>query len=361
MSYSNVDPDGAGPAIGSTTFTLQIHAVSGSAAITGIGTGWAWQSSSAMLPTGAPCGTTSPTQPSNVSMSAAFAGFTYNYVDECSGTVNFSSGGQTFDRRASGSIDGSGASVNIGTSWIDVFTVTLWAKNASYPQAGYAVINSGDGGSPGAFSTYTLSDALANPYTVNSLTYTTPLALGSNVVPVIFSSFSVSCRMQESQLFWSTENEINSSEFIIQKSNDGITWAQIGRLPAAGNSSIRKEYRFVYRNNGNTMYRVKMVDLQGRESFTEIRSSDCSIPAAIAVYPIPAKDVLHVNIPTETAQRVQLILTDVSGRTIRSTSGSMNEGLNQFSLNMATLNPGYYLLRVIRADQSTENIPVIKQ
>ena len=116
LTYSNVDPDGAGPAVGSTTFTLQIHAVSGSAAITGIGTGWAWQSTSAMLPTGAPCGTTSPSQPSNVSMAAAFTGFTYNYVDECSGTVNFTIGGQTFDRRASGSIDGSGASVTIGTS-----------------------------------------------------------------------------------------------------------------------------------------------------------------------------------------------------------------------------------------------------
>ena len=361
MTYSNVDPDGAGAAIGSTTFTLQIHAVSGSAAITGIGTGWAWQSSAAMLPTGAPCGSPSAAQPSNVTMSAAFAGFTYNFVDECSGTVNFSTGGQTFDRRASGTIDGSGASITIGTTWIDVFTVTLWAKNTSYPQAGYVVINSGDGGSPAAFGSYALSDVLANPYIVNSLTYTSPLPLGTNVVPVTFSSFSVSCNMQQAELLWSTENETNSSEFIIQKSNDGQNWINIGQVAAAGNSNTRRDYRFVYNNNGNAMYRVKLVDTQGRESYTEVRSTDCNLPTAISVYPVPARDILHVNIPSATAQRVSLVLTDASGRIIRSITGNLQEGMNPFSVNMTPFSPGYYVLRVMREGQSIDNIPVIKQ
>ena len=105
--YSSVDPDGAGPATGSVTFTLQIRAVSASIPnITGISTGWSWQSANAMLPTGSPCGTNSVTQPANITMSAAFAGFTYNNVNECSGSVNFSNGTQTFDRRSSGTIDG---------------------------------------------------------------------------------------------------------------------------------------------------------------------------------------------------------------------------------------------------------------
>ena len=47
-TFSAVDPDGAGPATGSVTFTLQIHTTSGSIPnVTGISTGWSWQSSNA--------------------------------------------------------------------------------------------------------------------------------------------------------------------------------------------------------------------------------------------------------------------------------------------------------------------------
>ena len=39
-TFTNVDPDGAGPATGSATFTLQIHTTSGSIPlVTGISTG----------------------------------------------------------------------------------------------------------------------------------------------------------------------------------------------------------------------------------------------------------------------------------------------------------------------------------
>lgn len=359
-SYINTDPDGAGPATGTISFTLQIHAQSGTVSnITGISTGWCWQSAAAMVPTGVPCGTNSIPQPANIAISSAFTGFTYNNVDECSGTVSFSTGGQTFDRRAVGSLDG--GTINISTTWLDMFTVTLWSKGTSFPQAGYVALNSGEGGSPGTFTTYSVSDNLANTFPVNSLTYSTPLALGATV-PVAFSSFSVSCQASGSvEIRWSTETEINSSEFVIQKSSDGTVWSEIGRLNAAGNSNIRKEYRFTYNQNGNAMYRVKLLDISGNTTFTDIRSADCGLPASVSVYPLPAKNILHVNIPSGSSQRVQLVLTDVSGRKVLSSAGLLTEGMNPFSLNVTALPPGCYILQVLRESRSAENIRVIKQ
>src|SRR6478672_6112774 len=225
--FNPADPDGGGPATGSVTFTLQVRTTSGTLSnVTGLSTGWSWQSANAMLPTGSPCGTNSVTQPANITMSSAFAGFTYNNVDECSGSVNFSNGSQTFDRRASGTVDG--GTITLTTTWVDVFTVTLWSLASSSPHGGFVIINSGAGGSPGPFSTYAVSDNLANEYVVNSLTFTTALGLESGALPVTFSSFDANCTNNGVMIRWSTATELNSNNFEVERSINGREWKLVG-------------------------------------------------------------------------------------------------------------------------------------
>ena len=103
-------------------------------------------------------------------------------------TVNFTTGSQTFDRRAVG-YSGTEVPSTLTTTYVDIFTVTLWTLSTVNPEGGYVVINSGAGGTPGAFSTYAVSDDLANEYVANSLTYDTPLALGTGALPVLFTKF----------------------------------------------------------------------------------------------------------------------------------------------------------------------------
>jgi len=361
-SYSTVDPDGAGPATGSATFTLQIHTTSGTATnITGMSTGWSWQSAAAMVPTGAPCGSNSTTQPSNITMSSVMSGlgFTYNNVNECSGTVNYSTGGQTFNRRAVGTIDG--GTINITTSWIDVFTVTMWSLGISNPEAGYYVINSSSGGTPGEFTTYSIADDQAIEYPANSLTYTTPLSIGSSL-PVTFSSFDVTCKTNGTLISWATDQEVNSSHFIIEKSNDGVQWNEIGRMSAAGNSGVRRNYQFMSPVKGNLLFRVKQYDIDGQSIITNIKSSNCSgsnIP--VTAYPVPAKDIVNVVINGDVSQKVQLILMDAVGKKVRNKVTTINAGQNNISINVSGLSAGQYILQVMRNNIATDNINIIKE
>ncbi|MEX0635395.1 MAG: hypothetical protein WD135_01400, partial [Ferruginibacter sp.] len=172
-TYNNTDPDGAGPATGSVTFTLQVHTVSGTIPdVTAMSTGYNYQSSKAMLPTTITnCLLTN--NPSNVTVSAAFlaGGYAYLSVNQCS-PINVTTGGETFDKRAIGTLEGS-TGVVLTTAWVDAFTVTLWTLGATYPNGGYVSINSGEGGTPSPFNTYSISDAPANGYLVNSLTFNT--------------------------------------------------------------------------------------------------------------------------------------------------------------------------------------------
>ncbi|MGZ4118956.1 MAG: T9SS type A sorting domain-containing protein [Bacteroidia bacterium] len=343
-TYSNVDPDGAGLATGSVTFTLQVHTTSGSIPnVTGISTGWSWQSLNAMLPTGSPCGTNSVTQPANITMSTAFAGFTYNNVDECSGSVNFSTGSQTFDRRSSGTVDG--GTITLTTTFTDVFTVTLWTLGTSNPEGGYVVINSGSGGSPGAFSTYTISDAAANEYVVNSLTYTTPLALGSGALPVVFTKFEAHCTNSGSVISWATASEFNSNYFQLERSLNGNDWNSIANIKASGTSSSAHNYqqRDIY--SGKAFYRIRQVDMDGHYTYTSIISTSCEFNnIGIVLYPVPARDLLNVVIQSGKALKTNLLIIDPVGKIVRKMEVSLINGNNTFQFNLKGLASGEYIL-----------------
>lgn len=340
-SFSNIDPDGAGPATGSVTFTLQVHTTGGSIAnVTGIGTGWSWQSSNAMLPTGSPCGTNSVIQPANITMSPAFAGFTYNNVDECSGSVNFSTGSQTFDRRAVGTIDGS--SITLTTTFVDVFTVTLWTLGNTSPEGGYAVINSGSGGSPAAFSSYAISDNLANEYVVNSLTYNSPLALGSVVLPVTFTNFKANCTNDGTIVNWSTGVESNSDYFELQRSANGNDWNPIATIKASG-AAHSYQQRDVF--SGKAFYRIMQVDKDGHSTFTSIIPTNCELNnLRLMLYPVPARDLLNVVIQSNKTIKTKLFIVDPVGKVVQKIEVNLTNGSNTLQLNLNGLASGEYII-----------------
>jgi hypothetical protein len=181
-TYHAADPDGNGPATGSTTFTLQMHTVSGTVNdVNTISIGWSYRSSKAMVPATEGCSVVS--SPANVTLSPDFitAGFAYTVANQCD---SFSQviDGQTFDRRVVGTLDG--RSINITPAWVDVFTVTLWNLGTPSPALGFVALNSGAGGTPGAFPGYAVADLSANEYVVNSLSFATPLLMGSGTLPV---------------------------------------------------------------------------------------------------------------------------------------------------------------------------------
>ena len=344
-TYSVVDPDGAGPATGSVTFTLQIHTTSGSIPnVTGISTGWSWQSSNAMLPTGSPCGANSVTQPANITISTAFTGFTYNNVDECSGSVNFTTGSQTFDRRASGTVDG--GTITLTTTYVDIFTVTLWTLGSTPPEGGYVVINSGDGGTPGAFTTYAVSDDQANEYVANSLTYDTPLPLGSGALPVLFTKFETHCTNNGATVSWSTTSESNTNYFELQRSINGNDWASVNVIKAAGNSSTGHTYQLPDFNGGASLYRIKEVDMDGQTIYTSIIRTNCEVKTVdMVIYPVPARDLLNVVIRSVKSLKTQLFIIDGVGKVVRKIDATLLNGSNTFQFNLNGLASGEYLIR----------------
>lgn len=344
-AFNATDPDGVGPATGSVSFTLQIRTrlPAVTIPISGMSTGFVWQTANAILPTGVPCANSVP-QPSNISISPAFAGYTYNNVNHCSGAVSFSTGGQLFDRRAVGTVDG-GLDVLITNAWTDVFTVTLWSRNLATPQAGFVALNSTNAGAPGPFSNYDISDALANVYDANSLTFTSPLPLIGGTLPVTFSGYDVKCNDKGALLTWSTATEQNSDRFEIQRSENGIDWITVDKVAAAGNSNANRSYQYLDLKGGASFYRIRQVDIDGRFTYTTIKRTDCKAGQFdVVLYPVPAKDKLTVVIKADRAVRTDLQIIDMSGKTVSRIPTQVNSGNNTINLNVANLPAGQYIL-----------------
>ncbi len=348
QTYSSVDPDGAGPATGSATFTLQAHTVSGTVAnVNAISTGFSYQSAFAMIPTTPGCAIVS--NPANITVSPFYTtgGFSYTTVNQCSvltpGGSEITTGGQTFNRRAVGTMDGT--SVNITTAWQDMFTVTLWTLGSSFPQGGYIIINSGAGGTPGEFTTYAIADDLANEYVANSLTYTTPVALGG-ALPVLFSKFDAKCTNTGTLISWATTQEANSSRFEIERSTNGTTWANIGSVAASGNSTSNRAYQQLDLIGGTALYRIKQIDKDGQFIYTDVARTNCQVKnISSVIYPVPAKDMLNVVIKSDRPVRTQLMVYDMQGKLVKKVDVGITAGNNNFRINLIGLAPGDYMLR----------------
>lgn len=340
-TYSGIDPDGAGPAVGSVTFTMQIHTTSGTIAnVNDISTGWSYQSANFMIPTTPGCAVVS--NPANVTMSAAFTtgGFVYTTVNQC-GAFSQIAGGQSFDTRTVGTIDGT--AIDISTTWVDVYTVTLWILNNT---DGYVIINSSDGGSPGAFTTYAVSDNLANEYTANSLTFDTPLLLGPTALPVLFTKFEAGCTNNGALVSWSTGSESNSNYFELQRSTNGNDWTSMATIKAAGNSSKGHTYQQPDFNGGNAYYRIRQVDFDGHSIYTSIIRTNCeSKGIGMLIYPVPARDMLNVVIRSDKSLKTQLLLVDGIGKIIQKIDANLFNGSNTFIFNLKGLASGEYIIR----------------
>ena len=87
---------------------------------------------------------------------------------------------------------------------------------------------------------------------------------------ISLSSFEARSQNNDVQLFWTSEIEINSEHFILQRSNDAGKWSDLGTIEAQVNSNIPINYSFldkeVYSNskrNEILYYRLKMVKRDG--------------------------------------------------------------------------------------------------
>ena len=165
-------------------------------------------------------------------------------------------------------------------------------------------------------------------------------------LPVTLSSFTATRRNNTGLLQWQTSQELNSKQFSIEKSTDGVLFIPIGTVPAAGNSQTLLNYQFTdpVLSNGMNHYRLLITDIDGQSERSVIRSIQVSDAGLnIQVYPKPVVNAMLYIRSSEDIRRIEF--SDISGRMLmqRNTSGL------QHTLNLQRFAKGTYLLSLYTA------------
>src|SRR5688500_6023405 len=73
-------------------------------------------------------------------------------------------------------------------------------------------------------------------------------------------------------LNWTSEIELSSFKYIVQKSDDGKNFTDIGDIKAAGNSTKSIKYSFadINFNGGVSYFRLKQVDVDGKFEYSRV-------------------------------------------------------------------------------------------
>ncbi|MEI9943343.1 MAG: GEVED domain-containing protein [Chitinophagaceae bacterium] len=173
-------------------------------------------------------------------------------------------------------------------------------------------------------------------------------------LPLTLTNFTVARQNNHAILNWSTSSELNTQSFIIERSTNGNNYVSIGTVAAAGNSNTTLHYNFTDNTTAAVnYYRLKMLDIDGKFTYSEIRLLNFSSEKIIIVYPNPAKDKLTV---TGIEAGIQLRLLSNTGQQIISTISTGNT----MQLNIKKYPAGGYILQVMSKDEIIKNVKVVR-
>ena len=177
------------------------------------------------------------------------------------------------------------------------------------------------------------------------------------VLPVRLTNFTAQKNGATTKITWTTEQEINSKEFVLERSTDGgSTWMTIAIIPATGNSNIQKQYSTVdYAPvTGINQYRLRSVDVDGKRSNSDIKAVLFANSNVVVITPNPASNFANIYLSKSNNQPTKIIVTDASGRVIT----NINTPSQMYRLNTGSYNKGIYIIKIIGEHSSTHKIIV---
>jgi beta-glucanase (GH16 family) len=193
------------------------------------------------------------------------------------------------------------------------YTIEFWAKaNIANKQMSVAVINNADFSYYGG-ETYSLT----TDWAMYSFSFTAPVSVTAQInlefghetgqfcideyvfsraitLPVELLSFDGELKDKEVLLNWETANETNFSHFEIERSMNGRDFEYIGRENSTNETGSRYYFNDIYPLDMN-YYRLKIVDVDGSFSYSNVININQKEASSIKLYPTASSDIINLE------------------------------------------------------------------
>jgi hypothetical protein len=178
-----------------------------------------------------------------------------------------------------------------------------------------------------------------------------------NVVPlpIDLTSFTADAKDCNVQLNWTTGTSEHFSHFELQKSRNGTSFETVGSIQSGTDNKYNYTNKQV--GDGNYFYRLKMIDTDGKTTYSAIISVSisCNNENNLVVFPNPTHDKVFIK---SNGNIKEAILMATNGQTVHALKGNSEP---EIEMNIKNLPAGLYLLRITKIDGSYKNFKVVKE
>jgi len=191
---------------------------------------------------------------------------------------------------------------------------------------------------------------------------------GNNLaLPVVLVTFTGNLAKNDVQLNWQTAQEINAGYYTVERSLTGRDYTAIGRMNAAGNSTITQAYKLTDYNAallGSTTlyYRLKITDKNGYATYSKVIAVNITGGVSgLLVYPNPAKNTATVIFYANAVGKYAIEVTDLEGRIIKRLESRSSVGINKVLVNVQGYSQGSYMVTVVGDNIKQQSVTLMKQ
>lgn len=191
-----------------------------------------------------------------------------------------------------------------------------------------------------------------NTVTVPGISSFSPWTImgNNNALPVELLYFEANAVDASVQTTWATAIEINNHYFTVERSKNGVDFAEVSRVNGAGNSTVTVSYSYIDERplQGISYYRLKQTDFDGAFTYSDMQAvnfSAADVVSTVNVYPNPVTgDRFIVKYSNEKSEG-DIQLYNAMGQLIAVWTELQGNNSVQVSLPDGII-PGTYILRI---------------
>nr|WP_294898201.1 T9SS type A sorting domain-containing protein [uncultured Pedobacter sp.] len=170
---------------------------------------------------------------------------------------------------------------------------------------------------------------------------------GTNIatLPVELTTFQGVIENNGVKLTWTTASEKNSKSFMVQRAGDDKVFAQIGEVPASGDSNVERIYTFKDASPlaGNNYYKLVQTDFDANQQAygpivvsTSLNTSSFNVSAG--------ENVANLGLSSLVNSQGNVKVFNTSGAKLAEQAVTIQRGFNSFAIPVNQLKSGVYIL-----------------